>query len=102
MDIAAIKRGDTFRVSLAFTDAEWAEVYPFESATAQLIDAAKSAHTLTVTASAVNRAIYLSASTAEWSVGPAAFDVLVVRGGIRTHIPAGKNVPLAVIQGVTP
>lgn len=97
-----IKRGATFRVAISFSsDAEWAVVYPYTTATASLVDSRGTSYPLTVTADAPARSLILTATAAAWAVGRAKYDVLVIKSGSRIPIPFGENVDISVIEGVT-
>ena len=95
-----MKRGATFRAEMAFSAAEWAEVYPHDSITARLRQGART-YDLTVSISTANRTISLSADSAQWQIGTAEFDILITQGGVRTPIPFGRNVPVKIIEGVS-
>ena len=97
-----VKRGTTFRAALVdFTAETWAEIYPNTSITAEARNGS-TYEPLTVTMNAAAREIHLIATdTSDWALGDWAFDLVVVKDGLRSALPGAANIPFTVIQGVT-
>lgn len=98
----AIKRGATFRKGMQFDEVEWAKIYPYTAATALLRDKSGTSYSLTVAADVATRTLVLTAPTTNWAFGTAFYDLLVVKSGVRIPVPFGRNVSVAVLEGVTP
>ncbi|MFN4062330.1 MAG: hypothetical protein ACK4IA_16475 [Paracoccus hibiscisoli] len=97
-----IKRGATFRVAFRFDgDAEWERIYPNTTATASVIDSKGATHTLSVATDVPGKAMVLTGTTANWSLGRARYDLLIVKGGTRIPVPFSENATIVVIDGVT-
>lgn len=97
---ARIKRGTTFRAQVELELAEWAALWPWDAATAEVRQQG-ARHDLQVSADPDSRIIALRAETSDWAIGAAAFDVRIRRGADIIAIPATQNIRLQVFEGAS-
>lgn len=97
---ARIKRGTTFRAQVELDPAEWAALWPWDAATAEVRQQG-ARHDLQVTADPDSHIIALRAETSGWAIGTATFDVRIRRGDDLIAIPATRNIRLAIFEGAS-
>ena len=107
MKAATIKRGTTFKATIAFDADEWAAIHPWTSVSAQVAQGSRVyplavavdevARMLTLTAPAESTRTWLTQETGRTSA--AAFDVWVTRAGETIAIPGSHNIQLKIIEG---
>ena len=95
------KRGSTVQILLDhFTDAEWAAIYPWTSATSEARYTGGS-QALTVTADPEAQTILLSADTANWPLRLMKADLLIEQEGRSNYVPAANFFEFQIIQPAT-
>lgn len=96
--MATIKKGSTLIVTLLFSDEEWAALYPWDDIDA-FITQESIRHELLISMKPANKAVEVRGDTTHWIVGPAKFDVWVVKDGTRMAVPNGYDIQITIIQG---
>lgn len=94
------KRGATLRGLLQFTDHEWETFWPWESLTADAKQG-ELVHPLAVAVDPESKTVLLSASTDGWPLAAGMVDLLIIRSGIKTYLPAASNFTFTIIEPVT-
>lgn len=107
MQAAKIKRGATFKATIAFDADEWAALYPWSSIVAEVGQGSRR-YPLTIVTDVPSRTLTLTAlDTSEWltmetgRTSAASFDVWITRDGERLPVPASTNIPLQIIEGIS-
>lgn len=101
-----VKRGATVRVTMEFTEIEWAAIYPWESIKSEAQMGATGSptfveHEFDIVSDPVARTLKLSAPTTAWGFGSYQFDVRVEKGGESIFIPAETSLSISIVEGVT-
>lgn len=93
-----IKRGATFRADLILEEAEWDAFWPAEISAA--VRQQQQTWPLVIRIEPADRTIVMTADTADWQLGPAAFDLWINRDNIHTPLPFETNIMITVFKGV--
>lgn len=96
--MATIKKGSTFEATLLFTENEWVGIYPWDEIIAFVGQESKRVE-LDTEVDADTMSVNIVGDTSSWNIGPAKFDIWVMKNEKTIPIPNGYSIDLMIIQG---